>query len=531
MPRNASGVYSLPEPPVVTATLIESADENSTRNDLAAEITNSLDRNGRGAMLASLKLFDGTEALPGLTFALDPNTGMWRSGNDAAALVVGGAAAISLNTTQVLLRSAGIAGAGYLGAVNGFQLDASVPLGWSSGAVPGSNEVELRRDAADTLAQRRGTNAQVFRLYNTFTDASNYERIALRWTANTAYLLIEGAGTGSNARELAIGTGGSGSIYFQTGGTNRWAVANAGHLLASTDNTYDIGASGATRPRIVYAGTSIVTPEVSTGTLNASGAIAQSGVLSPSQITGNQNDYSPGSLSTASILRINTDARRNITGLAGGIEGRNITIFNVGTFPAVLTYEDAASSAANRFAFGLTLGGGQSVDLVYDDTSDRWRARALPEPLGTIKDFGGGTIPAGWLGCDAAAVSRTTYASLYNEIGTTWGVGDGSTTFNVPDFRRRAAVGSGGSGTGTLGNAVGNTGGAETHTLTTAELAVHAHTETVIAIGGGSTLMPNVDGTGTSSQNAGITTANAGSGSAHNNMQPSAVVLKIIKYS
>lgn len=64
-------------------------------------------------------------------------------------------------------------------------------------------------------------------------------------------------------------------------------------------------------------------------------------------------------------------------------------------------------------------------------------------PPGVILDFGGVTAPSGWLLCDGAAVSRTTYASLFSAIGTTFGAGDGSTTFNVPDFKGRTAVGVG----------------------------------------------------------------------------------------
>lgn len=54
---------------------------------------------------------------------------------------------------------------------------------------------------------------------------------------------------------------------------------------------------------------------------------------------------------------------------------------------------------------------------------------------GDIKMHGASTAPTGWLKCNGAAVSRTTYADLFAAIGTTWGTGDGSTTFNVPDFR------------------------------------------------------------------------------------------------
>lgn len=64
-------------------------------------------------------------------------------------------------------------------------------------------------------------------------------------------------------------------------------------------------------------------------------------------------------------------------------------------------------------------------------------------PSGAVTEFAGATAPAGWLLCDGAAVSRTTYAALFNAISTTYGVGDGSTTFNLPDLRGRVAVGKG----------------------------------------------------------------------------------------
>jgi microcystin-dependent protein len=147
-------------------------------------------------------------------------------------------------------------------------------------------------------------------------------------------------------------------------------------------------------------------------------------------------------------------------------------------------------------------------------------------PTGTLLDFGGTSAPTGFLGCDGAAVSRTTYATLFTAIGTTWGVGDGSTTFNVPNFQRRVAVGSGGSGTATLANSVGSTGGAETHTLVTGEMPAHTH-DLVGYVTGSNTGV----GTTSVSVSGGVqgATNSTGGGGAHNNMQPSAVILKIIK--
>lgn len=146
-------------------------------------------------------------------------------------------------------------------------------------------------------------------------------------------------------------------------------------------------------------------------------------------------------------------------------------------------------------------------------------------PVGTMIDYAGTSAPTDYLQCDGSAISRTTYATLFAAIGTTWGVGDGSTTFNIPDFRRRTAVGSGGTGTGTLGNSVGNTGGSETHTLTRAEMPSGVPTNASGsgnqgAFGGGSFNAPANNSAGYSQ----------GTNSAHNNLQPSAVVFKCIKY-
>ena len=67
----------------------------------------------------------------------------------------------------------------------------------------------------------------------------------------------------------------------------------------------------------------------------------------------------------------------------------------------------------------------------------------IGDPPGTLKAYAGGSSPLGYLMCDGLAVSRSTYAALWTTIGTTYGVGDGSTTFNVPDMRGRMPVGVG----------------------------------------------------------------------------------------
>jgi microcystin-dependent protein len=81
-------------------------------------------------------------------------------------------------------------------------------------------------------------------------------------------------------------------------------------------------------------------------------------------------------------------------------------------------------------------------------------------PPGTLAAYGGATAPSGWLLCDGSAVSRTVYGLLFSAIGTIYGAGDGSTTFNVPDLRGRVAVGYAASGGHADVSTLGNTDGA-----------------------------------------------------------------------
>jgi microcystin-dependent protein len=106
--------------------------------------------------------------------------------------------------------------------------------------------------------------------------------------------------------------------------------------------------------------------------------------------------------------------------------------------------------------------------------------------VGVIDDFAGSAAPDGALFCFGQAISRTTYMALFAIIGTTFGAGDGTTTFNIPDLRGRVLAGPdnmGGTaanrltsiGSGVDGTAIGNAGGTETRTLTTAQLPAHNH--------------------------------------------------------
>lgn len=102
-------------------------------------------------------------------------------------------------------------------------------------------------------------------------------------------------------------------------------------------------------------------------------------------------------------------------------------------------------------------------------------------PVGAVTAYAAATAPAGWLACDGSAVSRTTYAALYALIGNTYGAGDGSSTFNLPDLQERIPIGSGQRTVGTndgvaAASRQANHGHAHGHTATTNTTGSHGHT-------------------------------------------------------
>lgn len=184
--------------------------------------------------------------------------------------------------------------------------------------------------------------------------------------------------------------------------------------------------------------------------------------------------------------------------------------------------------------------------------ADELAADGTGAPSGTIAAFAGSAAPSGWLLCQGQAVSRTTYATLFGVIGTTYGAGDGSTTFNLPDGRGRSLIGAG-QGVGLTNRALAATGGEEAHALSVAELAAHnhgvtdpGHTHSYVfnwtgannnlwhqnatnGLGPGDGSTPNGSGGAAIQTNTtGISIQNNGSGTAHNNLQPFLAVNWII---
>jgi len=201
------------------------------------------------------------------------------------------------------------------------------------------------------------------------------------------------------------------------------------------------------------------------------------------------------------------------------------------------------ASGANTLAKLAIASDGDTLQLASGVPAWVTVAAAGGVETGSILPYGGAYTDtvSGYLQCDGDAVSRTTYSDLFGVTSTQFGVGDGATTFNLPDFNSKFARGAPSS------TSCGATGGADTVSLSEANLASHTHTASVTD-GGHSHTMPSAPSTGSytpcmpyqsnnaapytsSTATTGITVANSstGSGTAHQNMPAYLEILYIIK--
>lgn len=222
--------------------------------------------------------------------------------------------------------------------------------------------------------------------------------------------------------------------------------------------------------------------------------------------------------------------------------------------PAMQDIGEALSNSLDRDGKGgmranLNMGGYRITNAAPGTSNSDLATVGQSMPVGAVIDYAGATAPDGYLMCYGQAISRTAYTLLFAAIGTAYGAGDGTTTFNVPDARGRTSAGKdnmGGTaatrlGASIAGSTLGAVGGGETHTLTVAQLAAHNHPITdpghvhgytgpfVAGTGNASGVNISQISTGTDPAVTGITVGNNGSGEAHNNLQPTIIFNKIIK--
>lgn len=207
--------------------------------------------------------------------------------------------------------------------------------------------------------------------------------------------------------------------------------------------------------------------------------------------------------------------------------------------PTFTTYYNLAKPLVNDPIDEDLWGNELNDDLDIIDSTMHTLSLNVGVPIGGVLPYAGSTAPTNFLLCYGQAISRVTYADLFTVTGTTYGVGDGSTTFNLPDLRGRVGAGkddmggvsanrlTGLSG-GVDGDILGGTGGSQSHVLTTAQLAAHTHgiTGTVALNNAGNTSIKIQAPEGAS---ATVQSDSIGSDEAHNNVQPTIILSYIIR--
>ena len=216
-----------------------------------------------------------------------------------------------------------------------------------------NKDVILLRDAANTLALRNGTNAQTSRIYNTFTNASNYERLNIGYVSNLVTIEHAAAGTGVFNRGFVFKSNG-GQSYFglnQQGGFVN--VNTSGHLVFGVDNNNDIGTSGAVRPRDIYVGGPAVNGAV---TIGSGGKLTSNALTNGQMLIG-----STGASPVAAIITASSGI--SVTGGAGSLALTGPAAPTIQKFTANGTYTTPAGlrSALIWCIAGGGSGGGSNV--------------------------------------------------------------------------------------------------------------------------------------------------------------------------
>ena len=363
----------------------------------------------------------------------------------------------------------------------------------------------------------------------------------------------------ANAQKLYFVKNGSGqTVTFNqgSGGT----VGNGRAITIANGDSAIIYADGAGTPKVIditkeLSAKNIITP---TSTSDVKFNISGTEVL---QVTNSSNDV---------IIKPIVDEKDIIFQQRDGTEVARIEdngTFNIVTDKLAINATAVTTTAAELNLLDGDTAVGSSITLADADgvvVNDGGATKTIPVsdfrtyimPAGSVIPYAGTSAPTGFLFCDGSAVSRTTYATLFAAISTTYGSGDGSSTFNLPDLRGRVVAGKdnmGGSSQNRLtdqtggvnGDTLGDTGGSETQALTEANLPAHTHTfsdtdtHTVSIprpfISGAANNSVNVDGSGVRSDSGSITvsisgtTSSVGSGSAHNNVQPTIILQYIIR--
>jgi flagellar basal body rod protein FlgB len=203
-----------------------------------------------------------------------------------------------------------------------------------------TKDLFLYRDAANALAQRNGTNAQTFRVYNTYTDASNHARLTVSagvLDSSSLQIIGESAGTGTYTN---VDIGYSATKLLRQNGTN--AVLFGQHFVSFSDNTYDIGSSSAGW-RTGYFDTSVITPTIANAGTSILAATRLRADGFATALTSKTADYTATATDTTILVDASGAARTITLPAASGISGRIYVIKKTDSSGNAVTVDANAS--------------------------------------------------------------------------------------------------------------------------------------------------------------------------------------------
>ena len=257
--------------------------------------------------------------------------------------------------------------------------------------------------------------------------------------------------TGLTGATGITGDTGPTGVTGPAGATGPVGATGATGIQGETGSTGGVGATGATGPSGLQGDTGTTGATGVTGATGPAGATGPEGATGPVGATG-----STGATGATGI--------QGETGSAGGVGATGAT------GPSGLQGDAGPTGVGATGATGPVGATGAS------GATGPTGVTSPGMPTGSITQFAGSTAPSGWLTCDGTAVSRTTFADLFAAIGTAYNIGgEAGTDFRLPNMKGRVPVGFD-SGQ-TEFDSLGESGGAKTHTLTTAEMPSHTHTQ------------------------------------------------------
>jgi microcystin-dependent protein len=405
-----------------------------------------------------------------------------------------------------------------------------------------TNNVDYPDSATEIDLQPRKSSSEPNRqvvTINYVATATAGQQVQVYWSGSSTSLTVEALPAGTSPVSPAVpsiiltavqvmytqlGPTGATGPTGPTGANGTIGIDGATGATGPTGPTGATGATGADSTVIGPTGPTGVTGATPTNYVTSFNGVTGA-VTGVSQIiAGSSITISPTGGTGAVTITGQPGGVTSFNGATGAITGVNSVNGATGAVSiASSKYQPSAPSAPQNGDIWIDSDAAASV-INTNDFLLKADFNLQSTPIGGVTQYAGATSPsASWAICDGTAVSRTTYATLFSRIGTTYGVGDNSTTFNLPNLKGRIPVGL--DSTQTEFDALAETGGAKTHTLTIPEMPNHQHTYPGAANAASGGSFTAVVLNATSAQG----TSSVGGGLPHNNLQPYIVMNYLIR--